>query len=520
MYIPEGTIISAKIDILQELENKDEEITIYPEWTFSASDARIKLSGSTGVSSQILYKLKIQYECDVVTGVAVPVFQVKADGYMESTYGKIGGWELDDVSLANYSGDTTEEDDQTFYLNGFGMQISQTDTPNALAIGKLSRDTWMKAAFRVTHDGALYSTSGEIGGWKITSNSLKYGGDVGTANSMHLCPGGSSKSASIAGSTSQSGWVITAGTNFGVTTAGNLYATAGKIGSWSLGYISDQSTNAEAAANDWWAGGASSRYGGSLYSFNNSDKNAADYLVFFRGTTDGDVMAVRQKTANGKSYNTIFKVSNEGDLVAKKGEIGGWDLDANSLYRLGGTKDANGYYPHSFCMRTYDGTGGNVLAIGKCKNGDWSQAAFRITKDGYVTITTPTSSTNFATDGKTVTATYKESSYASDPNSNTYTAYSQLMNMNDESLGVYRVIIQKGGPVSASASLIVFVTAQFASAGGNPLTLARKIISDQTLSIRTVSIVQTGPTIYVYLNGDTKATGTLTCRYERVFTIQ
>ena len=103
----------------------------------------------------------------------------------------------------------------------------------------LKSDFTVKNIFGVTTAGALYSTSGKIGGWTISSNSL-VNGTFGTSGSAMMCTGtGTAKS--IGGSTSISGWTFSSGANFGVTNTGALYcsdahvsgeitATSGTIG--------------------------------------------------------------------------------------------------------------------------------------------------------------------------------------------------------------------------------------------------------------------------------------------------
>ena len=71
--------------------------------------------------------------------------------------------------------------------------------------------------------GKITSSSGKIGGFTIDGNSLNVG-TWGTDNSVMLCTG-SASSKSIGGSLSISGWAITAGARFGVTTSGDLYAS-------------------------------------------------------------------------------------------------------------------------------------------------------------------------------------------------------------------------------------------------------------------------------------------------------
>lgn len=78
--------------------------------------------------------------------------------------------------------------------------------------------------------GNIKATSGRIGaegkGWTIDSNSLYYGDDFASSTAF-LCTG-SSTSMTIGGHTG-SGWVLKAGSKFGVTKNGELYCTSANL---------------------------------------------------------------------------------------------------------------------------------------------------------------------------------------------------------------------------------------------------------------------------------------------------
>ena len=105
--------------------------------------------------------------------------------------------------------------------------------------------------FKVLKDGSIEAKSGKIAGWNMDINSLFSGPSFSTAECF-LCTGSSDlNKMSIAGSGERSGWVLKAGSNFGVTREGALYANdvhlegeitaiKGKIGAWELdndGYL-------------------------------------------------------------------------------------------------------------------------------------------------------------------------------------------------------------------------------------------------------------------------------------------
>lgn len=74
---------------------------------------------------------------------------------------------------------------------------------------------------------SLQAISAKIGGFDIDNNSIR-SGTWGTDNSVLVCTG-SASSKSIGGSGAISGWCFTAGSTFGVTKAGALYANNVKV---------------------------------------------------------------------------------------------------------------------------------------------------------------------------------------------------------------------------------------------------------------------------------------------------
>lgn len=127
-------------------------------------------------------------------------------------------------------------------------------------------------------NGTIISNSGTIGGFNITTNALT-NGTWGTDKSV-LMSTGTTENKAIGGSSAINGWCFTAGSKFGVTTSGDLYAsnanisgkvtsdnitaTSGSIGSFKLDstYLqsSDKTVGLSASSSDWafWAGGFTS----------------------------------------------------------------------------------------------------------------------------------------------------------------------------------------------------------------------------------------------------------------------
>lgn len=146
-------------------------------------------------------------------------FKINTDGSMETIKGKIGGWNIESTYL--YYGTWGSEN---------GLLLCPTGSGSSKDIGGSgSINGWTitsGSTFGVTKSGKLYATAGKIGGFAINPTFLKGGsGSAGTADTIYLIPAGSSSSYSIGGSSSMSGWVITAGEDFGVTKTGAVYAS-------------------------------------------------------------------------------------------------------------------------------------------------------------------------------------------------------------------------------------------------------------------------------------------------------
>lgn len=156
--------------------------------------------------------------------------------------------------------------------------------------------------------GEITASSGSIGGWNIgtdTNKSLYYGNQTpgATTTNLILSPTSATNSNAIGGSNTGLTWFISAGKVFGVTTAGALYATSGKIGGFDIGttYIKNTKTSySETTNNGVWVG------------------------------TDGIGL--------GKG---LFYVTNAGALTAKSGSIAGWSFNTSSLYKTNATPGYN-----------------------------------------------------------------------------------------------------------------------------------------------------------------------------------
>lgn len=252
------------------------------------------------------------------------------------------------------------------------------------------------AAGNAYFSGTLVSSSGKIGGFSLSENSIQ-NGSFGQSGGVLICTGTNS-SASIGGSNSINGWCFTAGNTFGVTKTGELYATSGKIGDFSIDstYLqsSDGTVGLSATSPNWafWAGGSNQNtakfrvnHAGQLWASNaiiagnitaTSGKigkyTINDYLTTGSGSTCTGMGGDQAFWAGSDSSNNApFHVSYDGSLYASKanisgiinstdGSIGGWKIGSNKLLAF-----KNGTYYDSFYKETYDAEYSITLLSGK-----------------------------------------------------------------------------------------------------------------------------------------------------------
>ena len=92
-------------------------------------------------------------------------------GTITAKSGSIGGWDLSQQQLCNYSGYNIETE---YYDNSFCMQTARYGEEHLLAIGSLTKNDWSTAAFRVTKDGSLYTSNAIITGGSLVLGSGDY----------------------------------------------------------------------------------------------------------------------------------------------------------------------------------------------------------------------------------------------------------------------------------------------------------------------------------------------------------
>lgn len=245
--------------------------------------------------------------------------------------------------------------------------------------------------------GTIIATSGTIGGFTLSTNSIQ-NGTFGQDGSVMMSLG-SNNSASIGDSGNINGWTFTAGSKFGVTKNGAMYATSGKIGGFNIDstYLqsSDKTVGLSASASDWafWAGGAGTdtakfrvNHAGKLWASNatiagnitaTSGKIGKynitnNYLISGSGSTctgmggdqafwagsDDSSKAPFRVGYNGKLWASNATIS--GVINSTDGSIGGWKVSSNKLLAF-----KNGTYYDSFYKETYDAEYSITLLSGK-----------------------------------------------------------------------------------------------------------------------------------------------------------
>lgn len=222
-------------------------------------------------------------------------------------------------------------------------------------------------------EGHIVASSGMIGGWSINATKI-FNGALGVNNSAYLSVTDLANGAgvSIGGSTALTTWRIAAGSKFGVTKDGDVYAsnitaTGGKIGKFDITatYLASGSgsTMAGMGGNQaFWAGSESSNsapfrvgYDGTFVAtsatvtgsvtatsgtiggitanssyglYTNSKNSATSANTGFYISKDG---AIYLGAYDSSKTSCPFQVTSAGALTARSGTIGGFTIDANTL---------------------------------------------------------------------------------------------------------------------------------------------------------------------------------------------
>lgn len=190
---------------------------------------------------------------------------------------------------------------------------------NLDAINGVTPNGWGLYTTHGYFSGLIVSNEGKIGGWTLGSNSLTTG-TWGTTNSAMLCTG-SDISKTIADSGSISGWVFTAGANFGVTKTGAMYCTGAKVN----GNITAQSLTI--ASNATITGSIPQA---NVTNLSTSLTNAAKTATNFISTVDSTGIMVHP---NGNT-TTGWKISNAIELLRNNDSHMKLWIDDNSVAKI------------------------------------------------------------------------------------------------------------------------------------------------------------------------------------------
>ena len=215
-------------------------------------------------------------------------------------------------------------------------------------------------------NGTIISNSGQLGGFKIGANNLS-NGTWGTDKSV-LMSIGTTENKEIGGSSAISGWCFTAGSKFGVTTSGDLYASNANIS------------------------GTINASKGTIGRFNITDT----YLI--TGSDDTCTgMGENQAfwAGSNDSNNAPFHVGYDGSIYSIKGLVGGWNIENGKLYAGDGSEDnpvAVMQMPQKNNLWTF--------AVGGTSHSNYSDCPFRVSKDGKMRASWASLAGWTITDGK------------------------------------------------------------------------------------------------------------------------
>lgn len=215
-------------------------------------------------------------------------------------------------------------------------------------------------------NGTIISNSGQLGGFKIGANNLS-NGIWGTDKSV-LMSIGTTENKAIGGSSAISGWCFTAGSKFGVTTSGDLYASNANISGTinaskgTIGRFNITDTYLIAGSDDTCTG-------------------MGENQAFWAGSND--------------SNNAPFHVGYDGSIYSIKGSVGGWNIDNGKLYGGDGSADnpvAVMQMPQKNNLWTF--------AVGGTSHSNYSDCPFRVSKDGKMRASWASLAGWTITDGK------------------------------------------------------------------------------------------------------------------------
>lgn len=314
------------------------------------------------------------------------------------------------------------------YLDGLSTTLNGT-TVKCVGYGLYADNVYL--------NGTIMSQSGSIGGFKIDNNSLTNGG-WGVDNSVMICTG-TSGSKAIGGSDAINGWCFSAGSKFGVTKIGNVYATGGKIGGFTISDYNLKGNNIGLGASNghdcaFWAGASTGEsapfhvgHDGALYASNvnisgeitATSGNISGWIIgdesLYSGTDSMSstnvgiylgIDGIRQYKSNNQYIDMhdgqlkCVGASIDGSIVTSNieaigGTIGGWTIEQGKLYAGDGSSEnpvAVVQYPRTGNLWTF--------AVGGTSHTNYSDCPFRVSKDGKMAASWANLAGWTITDGK------------------------------------------------------------------------------------------------------------------------
>lgn len=237
-------------------------------------------------------------------------FQVNNEGFLYSDSGQIGGFTIFENSLRAGSGNSQVG------INSKGGWAFWAGNPDTGVF-----------PFKVSHDGKMYTTSGEIGGYRIGKDTL-IGGAGGTQVGMCSRQG--------------SAWAFWAGAEdsgrapFKVGHSGGLYSTSGQIGGWNIG--TDRLS------------------GGSMNIYANGSMNGPGWSIDTNGNATFNNVRITQDSYSRQSdliQYRDFRVNSNGRMYATQGTFRGAISSGSSITGSsisGGSININDGGGHYFSM--------------------------------------------------------------------------------------------------------------------------------------------------------------------------
>ena len=175
--------------------------------------------------------------------------------------------------------------------------------------------------------GTIIATSGTIGGFTLSTNSIQNGA-LGQDGSVMMCLG-SNNSVSIGGSGNINGWTFTAGSKFGVTKNGAMYATSGKIGKYT---ITDSCLTTGGGSGCTGMGGTHAFWAGSDDSSNAPFRVGYNGLLYASSATIAGNITATSGTIGGCSIkNNVLQIANANINSIDAGKITSGTINADRI---------------------------------------------------------------------------------------------------------------------------------------------------------------------------------------------